>query len=412
MAIFTPGTPVETAEPFIPVEALPPGAHTFSLVVVDEAGNPSAPAFARVEVTRRNDLVEPRVTRVQKLASPVDADHDPFGKELWVSANAPSLAAAPTAAAIAISLPKGRVAATVQIPFMAGDIAVSRNPDRRVGLVANLGIRSATLIDLAERKILFTFRLKDDADGVAVSPDGTRGLVAIPSTGQVVVLDLVDFRALAEIQVGRAPSKLRIAQEGRIAFVNCAGEGTIVGIDLRRFTVVGRFPVGGSEVSEPVQFTVTPAGFPVWSANQAAASVSAALSASRVTDIPMRFKPAAVAADESGKRAYLVGPDEDAMAFAEADAGEAKLARMPAPGGSYRSMAVTRDGRFLAVAHPSKECASFYLGLSLGPEPILRAVLKDLEKPSRVIATDDDAFFCILDPAANSISLVEISSLS
>jgi hypothetical protein len=35
MAIFTPGAPVETAEPFIPVEALPPGAHTFSLVVVD-----------------------------------------------------------------------------------------------------------------------------------------------------------------------------------------------------------------------------------------------------------------------------------------------------------------------------------------------------------------------------------------
>jgi DNA-binding beta-propeller fold protein YncE len=361
-----------------------------------------------VEVTRRNELVEPRVTRVRKLASPVDADHDPFGKELWVSANAPSLAAAPTAAAIAISLPEGRVAATVQIPFMAGDIAVSRNPDRRVGLVANLGIRSATLIDLAERKILFTFRLKDDADGVAVSPDGTRGVVAIPSTGQVVVLDLVERRALAEIEVGRAPSKLRIAQEGRIAFVNCLGDGTMVGIDLRRFTVVGRFPVGGSEAFAPVQFTVTPAGFPVWSANQAAASASAALSANRVTDIPLRFKPAAIAADENGKRAYLVGPDLDAMAFAEADAGEAKLARMPALGGSYKSVAVTRDGRFLAVVHPLKECASFYLG----PDPVLRAVLKDLKKPARVIATDDGAFFCILDPEANSLSLVEIAGLS
>lgn len=412
MAIFTPGAPVETTDPFIPVEALPPGGHTFRLVVVDESGNESLPAFARLEVTRKGGLVDPKVTTVRKLASPADADHDVFGKELWVSANGPVNAPNATAFAVAISLPEGEVVASVPIPARAGDIAVSRDPDRRVALVANLGARSVALISLKDRKVEFIFRLKDDADGVAVSPDGKIGAVAIPSTGQVIVLDLAEHAVLAEIQAGRSPSKVKIAQQGRIAFVNCVGDGNIAGIDLRRFTIVGRFPAGGSEISAPVDFTVTAAGFPVWTANTGArngnGSASAALSATRINDIPLKFRPASVAADEDGKRGYLVGPADDALAFTEADAGEAKVSAMPAPAGGYRSLAATRDAAFLAVAHPGKESASFYLG----PEPRLRAVLGGLKAPARMIATDGGEFFCVLDPEGNTVSLVEIASLS
>jgi DNA-binding beta-propeller fold protein YncE len=412
MAIFTPGAPVETTDPFIPVEALPPGGHTFRLVVVDEAGNESLPAFARLEVTRKDGLVDPKVTTVQKLASPADADHDAFGKELWVSANGPVSAANAAAFAIAISLPEGEVIATVPIPARAGDIAVSRNPDRRVALVANAGARSVTLVSIADRKVEFVFRLKDDADGVAVTPDGKVGVVAVPSTGQVIVLDLGEHAVLAEIDVGRSPSKVKIAQQGRIAFVNCVGDGNIAGIDLRRFTIVGRFLAGGSEISAPVDFTVTAAGFPAWTANAGSrngnGSASAALSATRVNDIPLKFRPASVAADEEGKRGYLVGPEADALAFTEADAQEAKTLGMPANAGGYRSLAATRDAAFLAVVHPEKESASFYLG----PEPRLRAVLRGLKAPARVIATDDGEFFCVLDPAGNTLSLVEIAGLS
>jgi hypothetical protein len=408
MAIFIPGTPVETSDPFIPVEALPPGPHSFRLVVVDEAGNESLPAFAKVEVTRKDELVDPKAVAVRKVAGPEDADHDPFGRELWVSSNGPADTRLPASAAVAISLPEGRIAATVPVPARAGDIAVSRNPDRRVGLVSNTSARSATLISLAERKVLFIFRLKDDVDGVAVSPDGTRGIAVIPSTGQAIILDLQQFAVLAEIQVGKQPSKALIAQQGRIAFVNCAGDGNIVGIDMRKLEVVGRFPVGGADTSAPVQFTVTAAGFPAWTANPGTASASAALSASRINDIGLKFRPGAVAADEGGKRGFLVGPESDSLAFAEADAGQARSVRMPAPGGGYKSIAATRGAEFLAVVHPLKEAASFWLG----PDPRLRAILGDLIRPARVIATDDDALFCILDPAGDTVSLVDISSLA
>ena len=407
MATFTPGTPVETPDAFIPVEALPPGKHTFSLVVVDEVGNESAPALASLEVTQKAVLVDPKNTTVQKLAAPADADHDPFGNELWVSANASVDAPTAGAAAIAIALPEGRIAGTVQMQAQAGDIAVSRNSDRRVGLVANVGARSVTLISLAERKIIFIFRLKDDVDGVAVTPDGTHGVAAIPATGQVIVFDLVQLVVLAEIQVGKAPSKIRIAQQGRIAFVNCVGDGNIVGIDLKKFTVVGRFLVGGAETSAPSQFTVTPAGFPVWSANPGSATASDTLSATKVHDLLLKFKPQGVAADEGGKRAFLVGPEADILAFADAEAAEAKSLRMPAPGGGYKSVASTREGTCLAVVHPLKASASFYLG----PDPRLRAIVNGLQAPARVVVTDDDAFFCILDPRGNTVTLVAIAGL-
>jgi hypothetical protein len=49
MAAFTPGIPIETDVPAITVDGLPPGPHTFRLVVVDEAGNASLPSLAKVD---------------------------------------------------------------------------------------------------------------------------------------------------------------------------------------------------------------------------------------------------------------------------------------------------------------------------------------------------------------------------
>ena len=408
MATFTPGNPIETADPFIPVEGLPVGAHTFQLVVVDDSGNPSLPAFVKVEVNKADDgRVDPKVTLVRKLATPVDADHDPFGKELWVSANGPINAPAPTAFAQAISLEERRVVASVPIPARAGDIAVSRNPDRRVGLVANPGARSATVISLSQREVLHVFQLKADPDGVAVTADGTRGLAAIPATGQVIVFDLVEFRVLGELEVGRLPSKFRLAQQSRLAFVNCLGTGEIVGIDIRKPAVVGRFPVGGGAGSQPVQFTVTEGGFPVWTANQAAASATEALSAAKIHDIPLDFKPGCIATDAEGKRAYLAGPDSERLAFIESGVGEAKFQRLIAPCTGYKGVAATREGNLVGVVHPLKQAASFLRGETLS----LRSIVDGLKAPTRIMVTDDEAFFCVLDSGGNAVALVEIPGL-
>lgn len=408
MPEFAPGVPLETSEPVVTVEGLAPGGHTFRLVVEDEDGNRSQPAFAKMTVaTPPVEKVEPKVARVGQVPSPVDADHDPVGGELWVTGNA-SAATAAVSAAFAIDLKARKVVGSAQVPGLAGDIAVSKTADRRVGLVACPEGRAAALLSLADRKVLKVFELKSAPDGVAVAPDGTRGVAALPATGQLIVFDLVDPKVLAEIEVDRLPSKIRLSQAGRLAFVGCLGTGTVVGVDLKKLEVVGRFAVGGSAASQPVQLAATEAGFPVWTADMGASMASNALSATKIADVPLKFPPGAVAADAGGKRAFLAGPQAALLAFATAGSQNAEFTEMPAPAGLYRSVACTRDGNLAAATHPRKASVSFYLGAP----PQLRGIAGGFQAPARVGATEDDRFFWILDPAGNEVALVDAAALA
>lgn len=402
MATFTLGTPIETADPIIPVEGLAPGSHVFRLVVVDEGGNESLPAFAKVNVNAPDERIEPKVDFIRELAEPVDADHDPFGREIWVSANLQDAAFAQ-----AISLPERSMSASLKLPGRAGDIAVSRNPDLRIGLVACHGANSVAVIGLTQREVLNIFRVKADPDGVAVTADGTRGLAAIPATGQVIVFDLVEFRVVGELEIGPLVSKFRLAQQSRLAFVNCIGTGEIVGIDIRKPAVVGRFKLEGGPDAVPVQFTVTDAGFPVWAACQGIGSAGLALSATKIGNIKLDFKPAGVAAEESGKRAYFVGPESIRLARTEADGGVNHF-DLIAPGGAYKGVACTKDGNLVAAVHPLKQCASVLRGSGL----VLRAIVEGLKDPTRIILTDEEDLFCILDTGGRTVALVDIPSLA
>jgi hypothetical protein len=53
MPQFKPDVPVTTREPTVTAEGLAPGRYTFRLVVLDAAGNRSAPATHTVEVVLR-----------------------------------------------------------------------------------------------------------------------------------------------------------------------------------------------------------------------------------------------------------------------------------------------------------------------------------------------------------------------
>jgi hypothetical protein len=50
MANFVPGTDIETPGPTVEVTALPPGVHRFRLIVEDDTGRLSQPAFIDVTV--------------------------------------------------------------------------------------------------------------------------------------------------------------------------------------------------------------------------------------------------------------------------------------------------------------------------------------------------------------------------
>lgn len=73
MAIFQVGIPIETAEPKIEVDVnadnpLPIGRHVFSLRVVDDSGNTSAPA--EVEVVVLDDQAPTAILRAPRQVPP------------------------------------------------------------------------------------------------------------------------------------------------------------------------------------------------------------------------------------------------------------------------------------------------------------------------------------------------------
>ncbi len=351
-------------------------------------------------------FVVPRFTVTRKLPTPVDADHDSVGKALWVSGPAP-VGADLSSSVYSLSLPDGVLQAKISVGSTTGDLAVSRSVELRVGMVAHPSNATVTIFSLSPPKLLASISLKSNPDGVAVSQDGTRGLVAMPATGQVAVIDMQAMKILASINVGRLPSKVEFAQNGRLAFVNCAGEGAMVGIDVRNLKTTGRFQVGGATTSNPVQFSVTPTGFPVWSANAGNGTVSLATSATKVGTVDIGLKAACLASDEAAKSAFAAGPSDIVLVRISGSGLKINSVPMPAPGGGFHSLAVTKDGSRVAAAHPKTGTVSFYDGSRME----MLAMIGRLSTPSRIIATDDDSQFCILDPQGAAVTFLDITSL-
>jgi hypothetical protein len=74
MPVLVPGKPIATGSPTLLVEnGLAPGTHRFSLVVVDTAGNESAPAVIEVRVNAPLRPVIPagRVILERDVLSPI-----------------------------------------------------------------------------------------------------------------------------------------------------------------------------------------------------------------------------------------------------------------------------------------------------------------------------------------------------
>lgn len=64
MPVLSPNKPHRTREPQLLIEnELAPGTHRFSLVVVDDSGNESAPATISVTVRRPRPVLDPDIIR-------------------------------------------------------------------------------------------------------------------------------------------------------------------------------------------------------------------------------------------------------------------------------------------------------------------------------------------------------------
>lgn len=188
-----------------------------------------------------------------------------------------------------ISLPSGRIAATLNVGEGPGEVAVS--PDGKTAVVARFGLREAgrsiSIIDIARGKVLGTHEMGkyDRLHGVAFHPDGAQVLVtsetkqclltvevpagtmsdavrfgqirgqrvAVASNGRrayvsnlasysVSAVDLGETVAVKNLKVEKGPEGIAISPDGKTLWVACRGANTLEVIDTSTFTIAATIP--------------------------------------------------------------------------------------------------------------------------------------------------------------------------
>jgi DNA-binding beta-propeller fold protein YncE len=131
-------------------------------------------------------------------------------------------------------------------------------PGGRLALTANHTADSASLVDLAEGKVLAEAPCGRKPASVAVSADGKRAAVSNlwSDTLSLFEIDGVKLRPLGEVAVGHQPRGVAFAPDGKSLFVALAGADEVAQLDWAKREVARRLPAP----REPRRVAVTKDG--------------------------------------------------------------------------------------------------------------------------------------------------------
>ena len=119
------------------------------------------------------------------------------------------------------------------------------SPDEKKVWVLNRGAGSASIIDVAAKKVLQTFDLKTkDPLRIALTPDGSRALIADGTSGEMLVLDTVTRKEIKRIDVGKKVHGIVVAPDGALAYAQVQASAEVAIIDMKTLVVTHRIPTG------------------------------------------------------------------------------------------------------------------------------------------------------------------------
>lgn len=126
-----------------------------------------------------------------------------------------------------------------------GSEGIAMSPDEKEVWVLNRGDNTASIIDVASRKVINTLDLKTkDPLRAAFTPDGGRVLISDTKTGEIVVFDHATLKEIKRIpDVGRQAHGLVVSPDGAYAYAGVEAAGDVAIIDLKTYEVVGRIPL-------------------------------------------------------------------------------------------------------------------------------------------------------------------------
>lgn len=137
-----------------------------------------------------------------------------------------------------VNVPQGTVEAAIPTGQAISNM-VALSPDGSRAYVANIGSGSATMVDVASRRVIWTTPLAAGAEGIAVTPDGREVWVACRAANRIAVVGAPGLDTLASLPSPELPIRVQFTPDGKLALVTLARSS-----ELRMFDVAKRQPVG------------------------------------------------------------------------------------------------------------------------------------------------------------------------
>ena len=109
------------------------------------------------------------------------------------------------------------------------EFAVSKDGTRLY--VSNEDVGTASVVGVADGRVLGIVRVKKEPEGVAITPDGRFVYVTCETGGEVCVIDTATNKAVAEVAVDGRPRTVAFLPDGSRAFVPSETAGTVTVVD-------------------------------------------------------------------------------------------------------------------------------------------------------------------------------------
>lgn len=125
--------------------------------------------------------------------------------------------------------------------------------------IANEDVGEASVISVADGKVLGTFKVGGEPEGVDLRPDGQVVYVTSEEDSQVAVIDAVGLTLVKTFRVGPRPRSTAFLPDSSRAYVSAENGGYVSVVDAQRHEEIGRIALSG-EMMRPMGVVTSPDG--------------------------------------------------------------------------------------------------------------------------------------------------------
>lgn len=119
------------------------------------------------------------------------------------------------------------------------------SPDGRQIWAANSGDGSISVVDVATRSVVHTFRVQTKrSNRLKFSPDGRLALITDVEAGELLVLERSTRKELKRLPLGRQPAGILITPDSARAYVAVTGDDNVAVINLGTLELIDRLRTG------------------------------------------------------------------------------------------------------------------------------------------------------------------------